>query len=187
MERILNHRHGEMVGVALDRLPPLMRARVESKTDFMLGVDPLFVGLSNGGIAEEYREHAACWYPHHTCEPKLGISTIVVPYPDRPWLYSGRSMIATLLHEMGHVLHGQFGNADVAARTTPYSRKNGSEAWAEQFTIRYAREEHIAKYGLHVVELADGDEAMQELFHQLETRDHHIEFFVPRWSRRRFA
>lgn len=202
MERLLKQRHVEPVQAALDRLPPLMRQRVEH-AHFMLDVDPFFLGFYYDGLPEAYRASAACFYDFH--QPQLARAdrnvTVVIPHVDRlidgrrlPLLGADENLVGlgplrtmkVILHELGHLLHYDFGLVNVACATTVYSRRNHREAFAEAFAIRYARE-----FFMHVepeaVPLADGDECMRELFERLETCDHTVSMYVPPWPRRRLA
>lgn len=199
MERILKQRHGELVEVALSRLPPKVRWRIERKTDFLLGVDPIFCGFAAGPLPDLYRSTASCFSPYHSTQPKDPRMTVVLPRPD--YDRRGRlrkdgdfvlpntweSAVVTLIHEMGHSLHHEFECAAIACKTTPYSRQDIRESFAEQFAIRYMREYHLEVYGPKIVALADGDETARTFFETVEQDDGAFEFYLPAWHRRRFA
>lgn len=119
----------DSVAQAIESLPGNVRHRLEY-TDFLIGCDPVFVGLHQYGESDDgrlYKDTAHCVYPYHMANlPKhLQKTTIVLPCA---------STICTVIHELGHVLHEQLGFISHIKPVSTYAETNHLEAFAEAFT-----------------------------------------------------
>jgi len=96
MDRVHDTAIAAAVGEALTYLPAGIR-RIAESADFLLGADPVFVGLHRYeaiSAQSSYRNTAHVSYPHHSLDQSL---TLVMTPHDGP-------CVNTLLHEFGHVL-----------------------------------------------------------------------------------
>lgn len=118
MNRVCDAGIAEAVGVALDYLPCRVRGIVET-ADFLLGADPLFVGLHRyeaASTGRSYRDTAHVSYPFHSLDGQL---TLVMTPHDGP-------CVNTLLHEFGHVLDARL--CERLGKWPPAPRPLGSYA-----------------------------------------------------------
>lgn len=151
----------EAIAHALDIMPGRIRERVAC--DFLVGVDPIFVGLHSYGEIEDgrsYRDTAHVAYPcHQDLVRSARRTTVVVPAADKYGLW-----LRTLVHELGHVLHEHIGFTHVALPLNEYSKNNNREAFAESFTAWLLRPE---EYQAQWVQLRQRDPATLALLESL--------------------
>jgi hypothetical protein len=129
MKRLTDYAFNDAITVALNSMPPGIRARVEH-TDYFCGASPVFAGLHNyqdTGDGRPYSQTAhAVWLMHQRLLPRtLRGPTVVLPVLVRP---------KTVAHELGHVLHELIGFEYWPTPVTRYAQKNKWEAFAEAFT-----------------------------------------------------
>lgn len=128
MNRIPNHRYGEAIGEALDRIPVGIRERL-GHVQFLCGVDPVFAGLHRYGNTEDgrsYRQEAHCaWRMHIVGPASVRTTTIVLPTVRAPQV---------IVHELGHAFHEAIGFNHTPMPVTAYAATNRWEAFAEAFT-----------------------------------------------------
>jgi hypothetical protein len=117
-------------------LPPTVARTVNPR--FLIGVSPRFVGLHNSDMAEMWPNVAAdgwtydnCAHACYTTGTPDTVPTVVIPQPD---LYA-HCIVDTLLHEIGHIYDEATGFSVTPPATTPYSRENRQEAFAEAFAL----------------------------------------------------
>jgi hypothetical protein len=101
---------------------------------YVLGVDPVFIGLHRYGTTVDgrsYRNTAHCVYPCHIEGPADRRTTTVAV----PSVLSGWGLVRTLVHELGHALDEVVGFGHLAVPVSEYARANRYEAFAEAFTV----------------------------------------------------
>lgn len=116
MNRVARHRHVEPLAKALDLLPPGVR-RLLGEVPVLTGVDPRFAGLHRheGGRALGNRSYANTMHVVYPChQPHLSAdrreTTVVVPGVEEQERRFGLwSPVASLVHELGHVLDDRLG------------------------------------------------------------------------------
>lgn len=129
----LSQRHAEVVAAALDYLPARLVPLVECD---VFCADPLFAGLCRPGwdfeespaTGRSYRSTPHVCFPYHVADSRV---TVVLPQ-----LVS----VATVPHELGHVLHWNLqeraGGWDEVPRLEPvtdYAEQDRLEEFAEAF------------------------------------------------------
>lgn len=120
-----------VVDAARALIPPAVARLVEPQ--FLCGISPSFVGLHRfkvveyEGITVSYDESAHASLASRSPD---GRGRVVFPdlsvYPDP---------VATILHEIGHLFDEATGFGFEAPATTPYSRTNRRERFAEAFEL----------------------------------------------------
>jgi hypothetical protein len=121
MQRIVSAQYSELIGYALDVLPPAIRWRLRH-VEFLTGLDPRWVGLHNEADEDwDWSTVAHCAYPHHTSDQS---TTIVLPVIRQPWV---------VVHELGHALHATIGWEHEAVPVTDYAWTDRHEAFADAF------------------------------------------------------
>jgi hypothetical protein len=123
----MNRGRSEAITAALGVIPKPLHPLVAC--DVLVGVDPVFAGLHHFETATDgraYSSTAHVAYPFH--QNHLAASrrrtTVVLPKRHRP---------ATVVHELGHVLHHSVGFDHDAKPVTSYAQRNRMEAFAEAF------------------------------------------------------
>lgn len=152
------------IAEALDLLPDGIRRRV-AHAHFLTGVDPVFVGLHTyktfryDGREWSYAQNAhVAWRMNQRARADR-VTTVVLPVTLRP-----AQAIATIVHELGHVLDEQIGfDRHTPEPVSAYARTNSYEAFAEAFEA-WVVPELAADKDLAVLA---GDEQTRRLFEEL--------------------
>lgn len=133
MERITSHAYVPAIERAFQLIPEGLHRWLGA--DFLVGVDPVFVGLHrfvDASYGRTYNETAHVAYPEHqmdTIPKSRRVSTVVLP------TLGYNSSVETVVHELGHVFHWNFDHCDTD--TVPvswYAETNSMESFAEAFT-----------------------------------------------------
>jgi hypothetical protein len=131
VNRLRDYAYAEAISEAMTLLPAGIRRRVEH-TDFLCGVDPLFVGL-HGFVkttdARDYSDTAHCVFRTLGYDKR---TTIVLPSVQEPWV---------IVHELGHALDESLGFDHAAVPVTAYGATHRTEALAEALVA------HLYWYG----------------------------------------
>ena len=129
MIRVRQHRHIEPVAHALQLLPARIADRV--RCDILAGADPVAAGLHryvNASFGRSYRStpHVAYeFHQEHLPRDQRAVTLVLPEVPD----------LATVVHELGHVLHATLDLQPWPAPVTGYAMAGGVlEAFAEAFT-----------------------------------------------------
>lgn len=127
-----------VIDEARRHLPAKATAMIEPR--YLCGFSPHFVGLHYHSMAELGADHPATQNPGftyetlaHACYQSVtpdGVQTLVYPQLAR---YS--DPVGTILHEFGHLLDEATGFSCAVPTSTPYSRTNREERFAEGFRL----------------------------------------------------
>lgn len=127
MNRIRLHRHIEPYNAALALLPPAIRTLVRS--DVLAGADPVAAGLhryTDASYGRSYRDTAHVTYEYHQLHMPRDRQAVTIVLPEVP-------TIATVVHELGHVLHAALNFEPSPYAITRYAQTDELEAFAEAF------------------------------------------------------
>lgn len=112
------------------RLIPKPILKRVAYADFLIGVDPVFVGLHyfrDTSDGRSYAQTAHVAYPFHQPSPKrCRTTTVVLPHWEEP---------CVIVHELGHVLDEHLGFEYAPKPVTPYADTCRVEAFAEAFSV----------------------------------------------------
>ncbi|MBM0257371.1 hypothetical protein [Micromonospora sp. 4G55] len=128
MNRIRQHRHVEPLAPTLELLPPriveLLRCEV------LAGADPVAAGLHryvDASFGRSYRSTCHVAYEMHQEHLPRARRAVTLVLPEVP-------TIATVMHELGHVLHAALDLEPQPLPVTDYALLSGGmEAFAEAF------------------------------------------------------
>jgi hypothetical protein len=181
MERILQQRYVEPLQAALDRLPLLIRRRLDH-LDYLLGLDPVYAGLSKPWTDDDGRSNrdtGGCYYEFaQPIDRASRRTTVVMPDPDRLLAERGtQAAVAVYVHEFGHAIHELLGWPDVAMPCTIYARTAPNEAFAESFAARYCPDWYSHPT---VRATTDRDARMRDLWERLERGETELRLPVSR-------
>lgn len=128
MDRIVNRLIAPSIVEAKRLLPPAILRRVRH-ADFLCGVDPNFVGISDYVTTDDgrsYGDTAHVLYPEHQwLIPKSRrATTVCLPVDTEAW---------AVVHELGHVLHEILTFEPNPRPVDEYGAMNGREAFARAF------------------------------------------------------
>lgn len=157
MKRLVSTGFRSVISGALAMFPEWLADELRD-SDFLCGVDPLFVGLHEFYDTEDgrsYRNTAHVAYPFHQLHRPAAhrATTVALPILEEPWV---------IVHELGHVLHERLGFPEAPGPVTEYAEANDMEAFAEAFTMAHvpgyvtaeASLERLAEYRRRVPNLA---------------------------------
>lgn len=123
---------------------------------FLCGVDPAFAGLHHFDIDDAYRDHVedavatyadiahCCWPEHLAGRPRSDRRTTIVLPPSHP---RSERAVETVVHELAHAIDVDSGRIGLLEQgtggfrlpaTTPYSRMDAAEEFAEALEILLA-------------------------------------------------
>lgn len=129
MHRVTRQEYAEPVAKGLSLIPERIRSIVED-VDILTEIDPGFVGLhhfKNASYGREYKNTAHVAYEFHQLHMPKANRAITLFLP-------GVVSTRTIVHEMGHVLHGRINFEMSAVPVTQYGKTTPFEAFAESFT-----------------------------------------------------
>jgi hypothetical protein len=120
--------YSAVIEAAYNRIPEPLHRLI--RPHFLTGTDPVFAGLhsyryTNDGRSYEDTAHAV--YDYHQEHLSRAERRVTVVLPVVP-------SVATVVHEMGHVLHQRIGFDFVTKPVTRYAQNNHHEAFAEAFS-----------------------------------------------------
>lgn len=132
-DRVPDRRWSELIGHARLLLDQVGLGWAVDHARFVCGIDPTFAGLHRYTAASYGRDYAttahAC-YPHHLTRPAADrVPTVVLPVLVTP---------ATVVHEVGHLLHWHLALGPVAAPVNWYAATSPEEAFAEAVRVHAA-------------------------------------------------
>lgn len=127
MKRVRQHRYVEPLAPTLELLPARIAQLV--RCDVFAGADPVAAGVHrwvDASYGRSYRSVCHVAYEYHQEHLPRDQRAVTLVLPEVP-------TIATVMHELGHVLHAALGWEPDPLPVTWYAEGNGHEAFAEAF------------------------------------------------------
>lgn len=159
MKRVRQHRYVEPLAPALELLPPRIAELV--RCDVFAGADPVAAGVHrwvDASYGRSYRSTCHVAYEYHQEHLPRDQRAVTLVLPEL-------ATIATVVHELGHVLHAALRLEPTAEPVTWYAEGNGFEAFAEAFAAWALPFGH--GYGAAKDQLYERDPATVALFEGL--------------------